>query len=436
MSEGGFKVLRGLRDLLPEDVEKLKYVSSVIREIFKLYGYQEIITPTIEAFSLFEKKAGEELRHRMYKFTDLGGREVALRPEMTPSVARFYINHMLSHQKPIRLGYIANCFRYDEPQHGRYREFWQGGFELIGSSNPEADVEILNIANTLMKRLKFSDYYLKLNHVGIIKGILTYEKVPENIQNRVLGLFDKTRYDEAMYLLKSSNVTDECLNNIKEVISLRGSDVNQIINSAEQYIRKYPLAMEALSNLKEILILLDKSELKIPILLDLGFARGLEYYTGIIFECFSSKNNKLALGGGGRYDNLIELFGGPPTPAVGYAPGIDRIILALTEEKIELNIEKHKKVIVISLSREFIHHAIKVASILRESGIPTEVEIMGRDLKKALSYANSRNFDYAIIIGSIEVKEGKITLKDLNKGEQYKVSIEETINMIKTLNNK
>jgi len=283
-----------------------------------------------------------------------------------------------------------------------------------------------------MKRLKFSDYYLKLNHVGIIKGILTHENVPESVQNRILGLFDKSRYDEAMHLLKSSNVTDECLNTIKEVISLKGSDVNQIINSAEQYICKYPLAMEALSNLKEILSLLDRSELKIPILLDLGFARGLEYYTGIIFECFSSKNNKLALGGGGRYDNLIELFGGPPTPAVGYAPGIDRIILALNEEKIELNIEKHKKTIVISLSREFIHHAIKMASILRESGIPTEVEVMGRDLKKALSYANSRNFDYAIIIGSIEVNEGKITLKDLNKGEQYKMSIEETINMIKT----
>jgi len=432
MSKRRLKVLRGLRDLLPEDVEKLKYVTSVIREIFKLYGYQEIMTPTIEAFSLFEKKAGEELRHRMYKFIDMGGREVALRPEITPSVARFYINHMLSFQKPIRLGYIANCFRYDEPQYGRYREFWQGGFELIGSSNPEADVEILNIASTLMKRLGFSDYYIKLNHVGIIKGILTSEKVPEMVQNRILGLFDKTRYDEAIQLLKSENVTDECLNTIREVINLKGNNINQIIDSAERYICKYSLAMEALLNLKEILSLLEKSELKIPILLDLGFARGLEYYTGIIFECFSSKNNRLALGGGGRYDTLIELFGGPPTPAVGYAPGIDRIILALNEEKIEIRIEKHRKTIVIPLSREFVPYAIKIASNLREFDIPVEVEVMGRDLKKALSYANARNFDYAIIIGSTEVKEEKITLKDLNKGEQYKVSIEEAINMIKT----
>ncbi|MEM2452087.1 MAG: ATP phosphoribosyltransferase regulatory subunit, partial [Candidatus Methanomethylicia archaeon] len=133
MSKEKFKVLRGLRDLLPEEVEKMNYVKSVIRELFTLYGYKEIITPTLESYDLFEAKAGEELRHRMYTFKDLGNRKVALRPEITPSVARFYINHMLSKPKPVRLGYISNCFRYDEPQYGRYREFWQGGFELIGS---------------------------------------------------------------------------------------------------------------------------------------------------------------------------------------------------------------------------------------------------------------------------------------------------------------
>lgn len=431
MSKKKFKVLRGLRDLLPEDVEKMNYVKSVIRELFTLYGYKEIMTPTLEAYDLFEAKAGEELRHRMYTFKDLGNRKVALRPEITPSVARFYINHMLSQPKPVRLGYISNCFRYDEPQYGRYREFWQGGFELIGSPNPEADVEILSIADMLMKRLGFSDYYLKMNHIGVLKGILISENVSEKTQNTVLGLFDKLRYEEAIKLLESNGVTKECIDNIKELISLKGYQIELIIRDAEKIVNKYPISLEALSNLKEIIKIIELAELKIPIRLDLGFARGLEYYTGIIFECFTSKM-KLSVGGGGRYDNLIETFGGPHVPAVGYAPGIDRIVLAIEEEGIYVPIDKEKKkVIVIPISQNTIPSAFKVASKLRESQFIVEVDVARKGLKKMLSYASSCGFNYAIIIGETELKNEKVTLKNLEKGTQYVGTVEEAINIIR-----
>jgi len=432
MSKRKFKVLRGLRDLLPEDVEKFNYVKSIIRDIFTLYGYKEIITPTLEEYTLFEVKAGEELRHRMYVFKDLGNRKVVLRPEITPSVARYYINHLLSQPKPIRLGYIANCFRYDEPQYGRYREFWQGGFELIGSPNPEADVEILSIADMLMRRLGFSNYYFKVSHIGILRGILASEKVPEKIQNQILGLFDKLRYDEAIKLLETTGVARKCIDDIKELINLKGQNAEKIIKDTEELVSKYPNSLKALLNLKSIIKIMDMAELKIPLNLDLGFARGLEYYTGIIFECFTSKM-RLSLGGGGRYDNLIEIFGGPVTPAVGYAPGIDRIVLAIEEEGIALPINKGEgKVIVIPVSQNVNHYAIKVAHKFREMNIPVEIDVLGKGIKKMLSYASSHGFNYAVILGETELKEGKITIKNLKKEEQYTVTIEEAIDMIKS----
>ncbi|MCS7097215.1 MAG: histidine--tRNA ligase [Candidatus Methanomethylicia archaeon] len=425
-----FKALRGLKDLLPEDVEKLNYVKSIIRELFRIYGYKEVMTPTLEAYTLLEAKAGEELRHRMYVFTDLGKRKVALRPEMTPSIARFYINHLLQKPKPIRLGYIANCFRYDEPQYGRYREFWQGGFELIGSSNPEADVEILSIASALMKRLGFTNYFLKVNHIGILREILTSENVPEKIQNVIFGLFDKMLYDEAVKLLKSINVSENCINTIIELTNLKGGVSDTSIKNAEEIISsKYSQALKALSNLKSIIELIRLSEINIPITLDFGFARGLEYYTGIIFECFTQKF-KLALGGGGRYDNLIEIFNGPSTPAVGYAPGISRIVLAIEEEKITIPKKVEKRIIVIPVSRNVVYYTVKIASKLRDLNIPVEVEVLGRGVKKALSYASSFKFDYAIIVGETEIRESKVTLKDLNQGKQYLFELNDAINFI------
>ncbi|MEM2136450.1 MAG: histidine--tRNA ligase [Candidatus Methanomethylicia archaeon] len=431
MDKKKFRVLRGLRDLTFEDVEKLNYVISTIRDLFKLYGYKEIVTPTLEEASLFEAKAGEELRHRMYTFRDLGKRRVTLRPEMTPSVARYYINHLLSYPKPIRLGYIANCFRYDEPQYGRYREFWQAGFELIGSSNPEADAEIIIIADTLIKNLGFIEAFIKINHIGILKSIFKMEGISENIQNIILSLFDKAKYDDAIELLKANNVSKNCINTVEELIRLRGVDFKSILQDAEKILNAYPQSLQSIANLKDILEILESSERKISIHIDLGFARGLEYYTGLIFECFTPKF-KLALGGGGRYDNLIETFNGPPTPAVGYAPGIDRIILAMEEEGLRKQIKDEHKVIIIPVSRNIVYHAFKIAEVLREQKIPVEIEVMGRSIKKSLSYANSMNFSYAIIIGEKEISEGKITLKNLKKNEQYNLTVEETINILKS----
>ena len=425
-----FRRLRGLRDYLPEDVDKLNYVKSVVRQLFFLYGYMEVMTPTLESFDLLAAKSGEEIRQRMYVFTDLGGRKVALRPEMTAPIARFYINNMLGRPKPVRLGYIANCFRYDEPQYGRYREFWQGGFELIGSKAPEADAEILEIADALMRRLGFKNHYLKLGHVGVMRAFLGAEGVDELSQNKVFGLMDKGRVEDALHALENLNVSSRCLEVAEALFSLKGFDVIRLIGEAEKLLVDYDAAKVELENLRQVVECCEACGLKGRLFMDFSFARGLEYYTGIIFEVFVP-GIRIALGGGGRYDKLIELFGGEPTPAVGYAPGLDRIVLAMEELKIPFKERRVVRVYVVSASEELRLRCLEIAHKLREQGIAAELEVLRRSLRKALSYANSKGFSHAIIVGAEEASRGKIVLKDLNAKVQYEVTLEEAINMLK-----
>lgn len=422
--------LRGMRDLLPEDVAKLNYVKSMIRRLFRLYGYREILTPTLEFFSLLAAKSGEEIRKRMYVFTDLGGRRVALRPEMTAPVARFYINNMTSYHKPLRLGYIVNCFRYDEPQYGRYREFWQGGFELIGSSKPESDVEILEIAYSLLRRLGFTDYYIKINHIGVIRELFKLEGVEDDYQNRIFSLLDKGELKNALGMLDELDVSSRFMELVKSLFSLKGFNYDELIRRAEQLLAGYDSALIQLKNFKQIISLSERCSLKDRLLVDFSFARGLEYYTGMIFEVFAPPI-KLALGGGGRYDKLIELFGGEPTPAVGYAPGLDRIVLAMDELKIPFKFERYARVFIIPVNDNVMSEAVEIACKLRSLDISVELEVMGRSLRKALSYANSMKFNYAIIVGEKELSRGKIILRNLDENVQYEVTLEEAIRLLK-----
>ncbi|RLE56910.1 MAG: histidine--tRNA ligase [Candidatus Methanomethylicota archaeon] len=427
---GNFRRLRGLRDLLPEDTCKLNHVVSIVRLLFKLYGYEEIITPTIESFELLAAKSGEEIRHRMYVFEDLGGRRVALRPEMTASVARFFINNLLSYPKPVRLGYVANCFRYDEPQFGRYREFWQGGFELLGSSNPEADVEILEIADELMSRLGFKNHYFKISHIGVLKGFLSDFEVDEKDQNHFMNLLDRSRFDEAFNYLSSLGLSEEAIKTVRKLCSLKGRFSNTLFDKAYKLLLKSPSSLSSLQDFREILKLCSSINLLDKFIIDFSFARGLEYYTGIIFE-FYVPNFRLALGGGGRYDRLIELFGGPPTPAVGFSPGLDRIILAMEAENISFKYDFLRGVHLISIDRSVLPYSLKVAKKFRDAGIPVVLEVLRRGLRRALSHASSQRAPYAVIIGGREYEKNIIILKDLDKGEQYMLSVEEAIRLLR-----
>jgi histidyl-tRNA synthetase len=411
-----------MRDFLPKDAEKIRYVEKIARELAHLYGYEEVITPVLEHYDLLAAKSSEEIRERMYAFKDLGGRRVALRPEFTASIARLIATKMRNAPKPMKLFCTGSLYRYDEPQYGRFREFWQANYELIGSSEPEADMEILTLTNDLTRRLGFRRYWFKIGHIGILRGILSQEGAAEGQQNLIMQLLDKKRWDEALTLAKESNVSQNGIAVLKKTLETKGKDASQVLKTAKRVVADYDDAVAAIENLRKILELTEKSNVKFETIVEAGFARGLEYYTGMIFELYVPEL-EIALGGGGRYDKLIELFGGEPTPAVGVAPGIDRLVLAMDKQKVSLKISEENKVMIIPVDEELRTKAVELSSELRKAKIPVEIELMGRTVSKALSDADRRGATHAVIVGTKELKEGKVVLRDLKKREQRVVEI-------------
>jgi histidyl-tRNA synthetase len=417
-----FKTVRGMRDLLPVDAERMRHVEQVSRTISKLYGYEEIITPVLESYDLLAAKTSEEIRERMYTFKDLGGRKVALRPEFTASVARLVATKLRNEPKPMRLFSVGSLYRYDEPQYGRFREFWQANYELFGSTRPEADAEILILTNDLLKRLGLQNYRFKIGHTEILRGILTQEGMDEGKQNSVRQLLDKKSWEEALAVARDADVSQKCLATLERLFETKGEDTFKVLESVKEIVQEYESALAAVENLWKILELVKDSGTQLDVMVEAGFARGLEYYTGMIFEPYVPELD-VALGGGGRYDKLIQLFGGEPIPAVGVAQGIDRTILALTKQGVSPKSAKEMSVVVISVKNESMAKALELSDILRKSGLPVEVAVMGRSISRALADADRRGIAYAVIVGPEELKEEKVVLREMKKSEQRTVEI-------------
>ncbi|MFZ7137396.1 MAG: histidine--tRNA ligase [archaeon] len=424
-----FKTVRGMRDLLPKDAHKMRHVEQVARDVSKLYGYEEIITPVLESYELLAAKTSEEIRDRMYKFEDLGGRKVAMRPEFTASVARLVVNKLKNEPKPMRLFSTGSLYRYDEPQYGRFREFWQANYELFGSTRPEADAEILILTNNVLKNLGLKNYRFKVGHTGILRGILTQEGLDDQQQNNVRQLLDKKEWDEALSVAKQFGVSQKGLEVLQSLLEIKGDDSLDVLLEIKQKIQDYNTAAEAVDNLQKIVELVRDSREQLELQVEAGFARGLEYYTGMIFESYVPGLD-IAIGGGGRYDKLIELFGGEPIPAVGVAQGIDRIVLALTKQKAAPETKKQKTVAVIAVKPICMGKALEISAMLRNNGVFVEVAVMGRSIRSALSDANRRNAGYAVIIGPKELEENNVVLKDMTKEEQRTVSIDSLVQEI------
>ena len=417
-----FRTVRGMRDFLPKEAERMRCAEQVTRDLGQLYGYREVITPVVESYDLLAAKSGEEIRKRMYAFEDLGGRRVALRPEFTASIARLIATKMRNEPKPMRLFCVGSLYRYDEPQYGRFREFWQANYELIGSVKPEADAEILMLTYDLMEKLGLRNYWLKIGHVGIIRGILAQEDVKKEQQNMIMQLLDKKQWDEALTATRELGVSQRCVATLKNVLKIRGKDISQVLKKTEENVRDYESAAAAVENLREITGLIGESNAKFEMLIEAGFARGLEYYTGMVFEPYVPEMN-MALGGGGRYDKLIELFGGEPTPAVGVAQGINRLALAVKKQKVSSKIPEGKRAVIIPIDEKLRARVLELSLALRRVGVPVEIEVMGRTVSKALQDANRRNVTHAVIVGFEELKEDKVVLRDMKKREQKTVKI-------------
>lgn len=396
---------RGTRDFLPEEMEKRRLVERKLREIAESFGYREVATPTFEHSELFKLKSGEGIIEEMYVFKDKSDRELALRPELTAPIMRFFVNECSSLPRPIRFYYFGNCFRYERPQRGRYREFWQFGVELIGSESYLADAEVIMLADKMLKSLNI-DYELHIGHVGILRSALSF--LGERA-SKIMRLIDKRDEEGLENYLKEIGVEDKLRERIKSLMNLQGKrdileDAKKIIDYDFSYIEK-------------LLDLIDSLGLKY--VLNLGVARGLDYYTGIVFEFYAKGlGAQKQICGGGSYE-LAQLFGGVRTPATGFAIGFDRVC-----ELIEGKTDK-KVTVVVTYFKGFEKNAFEIAERLRNLGFITIVDVMERSLKKQLSYANEINADFAVIIGEDELKKGEVSIKDLRTGEQFGIPYSE-----------
>jgi histidyl-tRNA synthetase len=349
---------------------------------------------------------------------------VALRPEFTPSIARLVATKMKTSPKPMRLFCVGSLYRYDEPQYGRYREFWQANYELIGSNRREADAETLILTNDFIQQLGLHNYCFKVGHVGILRGVMSQEGVDEQKQSRIMQLLDKKEWDTALKLIKETGVSAQCVKTLEEIFAIKGKDAFRVLEGVEKSLKDYDTAIAATNNLREIVELTKKDGASFDMSIEPGFARGLEYYTGLIFEPYIPGMD-IALGGGGRYDRLIELFGGEPTPAVGVALGIDRLALAAKEQKIRYKAVIQRRVLIIPIRDELSSEAVGLSLRLRREGISAEVEVMGRTVSRALQDADRRQVTHVVILGPDELKEEMVVLRDMKNRKQKTVKMEQ-----------
>jgi histidyl-tRNA synthetase len=420
-----FQTIRGMRDFLPPEATRLRQVEAVAKDTARLYGFEEVITPLVESHDLLAAKSGEEIKARMYAFEDLGGRKVALRPEFTASIARLIATTMRNEPKPLRLFSTGTLYRYDEPQFGRYREFWQSNFEIIGSDRPEADVEVLALTNHIVEETGLRRHQVKIGHVGILRGLLSEEGIEDGRQNAVMQLIDAQRLDAALQMVKDFGISMTGAKALKSIFTAKGKKAGKVLSALKKQLTPYESAVAAAQNLHQIIDLLDASGVKMDMVIEAGFARGLEYYTGMIFEPLVPEM-EISLGGGGRYDKLVELFGGEPTPAVGVAHGLDRIALAMEKQTIPPQVSG-PHVAVIPIGEEAVPRAVAIAMELREKGVAVDLDIMGRTVSRALQDADRRQAVYAVILGPRELEEDKAMLRDMKSRQQCPVSIDELL---------
>lgn len=416
---------RGTRDFLFNEMEERKYVENTLRRIFETYGYSEIKTPIFEELSLFTTKSGEGIKEQIYHFQDKGGRDLALRPELTAPVARLYLNELQKTPKPIKMYYFGSCFRYERPQAGRFRQFWQFGCELIGGKVPGSEAEIIAMSGHCLEELGLEGYEINIGNLGILRNIINGAGIFGEEHDQIMGLIDKGDVKALQDLLNKLEVDDRSRETLLKLIGMKGD--GSILDEVEEIISYNKKSLEALKEVRELLEALEAFDFH-DYVVNLGIARGLDYYSGTVFEIYvHGLGAQKQISGGGTY-NLIEIFGGEEVESTGFAFGFDRVMEALRKQKAEIPVTGHVDVFVAPINKDVKLKAFEIAQKLRKSGVSTDVDLAGKKLKKVLSHANTAGIKYVVLVGARELEEGKVTVKNMESGEQELVDLLEITN--------
>ena len=408
-------------------MKERKGVEITMRRIFETYGYGEIKTPVFEELSLFTTKSGEGIKDQIYHFQDKGGRDLALRPELTAPVARMYIKELQKTTKPVKMYYFGSCFRYERPQAGRWRQFWQFGCELIGGKSPGSEAEVISMAAHCLEELGLEDFEIHIGNLGILRNILKDANIQGNLQDQVMGVIDKGDVKELISLLENIDVDDNSRELLLKLIEMKGN--SSIVKDVEALINCSEHACNALFELEELLESLEAFGFS-NYVVNLGIARGLDYYTGTVFEIYvHGLGAQKQISGGGTY-NLIEIFGGENVESTGFAFGFDRVMDALKKQEKFIEAKSSVDVFVTPIKSDLKLKAFDIAQKLRKNGISTDVDLVGKKLKKILSYADTLGINYVVLVGAMDIEEGNVTVKDMLTGEQEKVKIENIVDFL------
>ncbi|MCH7721715.1 MAG: histidine--tRNA ligase [Bacteroidetes bacterium] len=406
------KAIKGTKDLLPSDVPRWHYLEDIVKKIFTNFNYKEIRTPIFELTSLFARSIGEEtdiVGKEMYTFEDMSGASITLKPEMTAGVVRAFIEHSLGAQQQLtKLYYISPMFRQEKPQAGRLRQFHQFGGEAIGSASPILDAEMIQIAFDILKSLGLKDLTVKINSLGTTETRENFKNLLREFLNDKkdkLSEDSKKRFDNNILRIFDSKI---------EIDQKLLADAPALIDQLDDESKNdFDLVKEYLT------------KINIPFEIDPHLVRGLDYYSKTTFEIISGKvGAQDALLGGGRYDLLAEQLGGKPTPAVGFAAGIERILLACENENSFKVDELSIDIYLIRIDKELELKVSELASELRRKGLRVEYDYLQRSVKAQMREANKFNARFALFIGGGEYEEGKMNLKDMKTSEQKLIPID------------
>lgn len=416
------QALRGTQDILPNDIYKWLYMENIIRDLCALYGYGEIRTPIFEETKLFLRGIGDTtdvVTKEMYTFEDRGGRSITLRPENTASAVRAFLEHKLYGDQGVhKLFYIGSMFRYDRPQAGRYREFHQFGVEILGASSPLADVEVIVLAYRLFQKLGLQNLELRINSIGDKNCRNAYKKelisYYESQKDMLCEDCKQRLYKNPLRLLDCKEDNCKILAKNAPVIT------NYLCEECHNKFEKVKSGLTALH---------------ISYVVDPGLVRGLDYYTNTAFEIqYPPLGAQSAICGGGRYDKLVEEMGGPDVPGIGFAVGLERLLLALEGQNLIPNCPQKSSVYIVALGEKAEIEGLKIQGELRKKGVMAYMDLQEKSLKGQMKQAGKVQSIYAVIIGENEIEQGKATVKHMQTGEQNEISFSQVADYISQAN--
>ena len=410
---------KGTKDVLPQDSYKWQFIERVAREVSKTFGVSEIRTPTFEHTEVFLRGVGETtdiVNKEMYTFLDKGDRSITLKPEGTAGVARAFVeNGMQQGAMPAKLFYITPCFRYERPQAGRLREFHQFGVEILGSASPVTDAETIILAKTFLDKLGAKNITLYLNSIGCPECRKSYGEALKN--------YLSDNFDNLCPLCK-----DRFAKNPMRVLDCKNDDCKGLTKNAPK-ILDY-ICDDCKGHFEAVKNLLTVAGIDYKI--NAGIVRGLDYYTKTVFE-FVSENigAQGTVCGGGRYDRLVSEFGGPNVPGIGFATGIERLLLLLENSGVEIPNDKGVKIYLAPMGEKETIKAFELTNSLRSEGIIAETDHMGRGIKAQFKYADKIGAKMVAVLGSNELENGEIKVKNMADGKEENVRFENLVRYVK-----